>query len=272
MPATGIGKQATGEPKNSLRAPPCLPASVVQNPTQLQSFVPLFVFPSSWQAITRVHDQKMKAYRTVISFQCSILPPLSACNILSNAIICFYIYILHLLLMKTIFFVALSVIFASLSSFAQSDTTIRYYGKNGKETNKDSAVSYVKFFKQANMWHGMEYYMKRGILKSEGDYNEMNLGTAVGTVSNYKEDGKLDYESEYSDGKILNKTYYYNSGKKKSYTAYSDKGVPMQKGWDENGKELKDFVIEREARFKGGEEGWKKYLEKNLSRPGTSSR
>jgi hypothetical protein len=167
--------------------------------------------------------------------------------------------------MKTNFFVALLTVFACLSSFAQSDTTIRYYGKNGRETNKDSAVSYVKFFKQANMWHGVEYYMKRASMKSEGVYNEMNLGRAVGTVSNYKEDGKLDYESEYADGKILNKTYYYNSGKKKSYTAYSDKGVPMQKGWDENGKELKDFVIERAARFKGGEEGWKKYLEKNLN-------
>ncbi len=38
-----------------------------------------------------------------------------------------------------------------------------------------------------------------------------------------------------------------------------------QKGWDETGKEIRGFVVEREARFKGGAESWKKFLEKNLN-------
>lgn len=160
---------------------------------------------------------------------------------------------------------ALLAAFVNVPSFSQSDTTIKYYGKNGKETTKDSAVSYVKFFRQANLWHGMEYYTKRNILKSEGDYNEANLETAVGSVNNYKEDGKLDYTTEYVDGKLIDKTYFYKSGNKKSWMSYTDKGVQLTKGWDEAGKEIKNYVVERQAQFKGGMDGWKKYLEKNLN-------
>ena len=155
--------------------------------------------------------------------------------------------------------------FCRVPSFAQSDTTIRYYGKNGKETTKDSAVSYVKFLRQAGLWHGMEYDAKRNVLKSEGDYNEANLQTAVGSVNNYNEDGKLDYTIDYADGKPLNKTYFHKSGDRKSYTVYGDKGIELQIGWDENGKEIKNFVVERQAQFKGGDDGWQKYLKKNLN-------
>jgi antitoxin component YwqK of YwqJK toxin-antitoxin module len=167
--------------------------------------------------------------------------------------------------MKRIFLFAFLWAVASVPSFSQSDTTIKYYGKNGKETTKDSAASYVKFFRQANLWHGMEYYTKKPVLKSEGDYNETNLQTAVGSVNHYKEDGKLDYTIEYADGKPLTKTYFYNSGNKKSYTTFSDNGIQLQKGWDDAGKEIKNFIVERQAQFKGGDEGWKKYLEKNLN-------
>jgi antitoxin component YwqK of YwqJK toxin-antitoxin module len=167
--------------------------------------------------------------------------------------------------MKRISLFTLIAAFGYFPSFSQSDTTIKYYGKNGKETTRDSALSYVKFFRQANLWHGIEYDTKRNILKSEGDYNETNFQTANGSVNNYKEDGQLDYTVEYADGKPLNKTYFHKSGDKKSYTVYSDKGIQLQKGWDEAGKEIKNFVVEREAEFKGGNEGWKKYLEKNLN-------
>ncbi len=167
--------------------------------------------------------------------------------------------------MIKIFLFAFVAAIAWVPSFSQSDTTTRFYDKNGKETTKDSAISHVKFFRQASLWHGMEYDTKRNVLKSEGDYNETNLATAVGSVDHYKEDGKLDFTIDYADGKPLSKTYFHKSGDKKSYTVYSDKGIETQKGWDENGKEIKNFVVEKEAQFKGGDEGWKKYLQKNLN-------
>src|SRR3982750_1644357 len=114
--------------------------------------------------------------------------------------------------MKKIFLLAIFAALASVPSFSQTDTLLKYYGKDGKEIVKDSAVSFVKFFKRSNLWHGMEYDLKKNILKSEGDYNEANLATGVGGVNHFNEDGKLNYTMEYADGKPIERTYYYKSG------------------------------------------------------------
>ena len=167
--------------------------------------------------------------------------------------------------MKRIFFLAIVAAFAWIPSFSQADTTIKYYNKDGKEVVKDSAVSYVKFFRQANLWHGMEYDIKKNTLRSEGDYNEANLATGVGSVNHFKDDGTLDYTMEYTDGKLVERTYFYKSGNKKSYTMYGENGRQISRAWDDNGKEIKNFITQRDAQFKGGEDGWKKYLDKNLN-------
>ena len=167
--------------------------------------------------------------------------------------------------MKKIFLLAIVAAFAWVPSFSQSDTLVKYYSKDGKEVAKDSAASFVKFFKQSGMWHGMEYDLKKNLLKSEGDYNEANLATGVGGVNYFKEDGTLYYTIEYADGKPVERTYFYKSGNKMSYTMYGENGKQISKAWDDNGKELKNFVMQRDAQFKGGEDGWKKYLDKNLN-------
>jgi hypothetical protein len=167
--------------------------------------------------------------------------------------------------MKKIFVLAIVAAFGWVPSFSQNDTTVKYYSKDGREVAKDSAVSFVKFFKQSGMWHGVEYDLKKNFLKSEGNYNEANLATAVGGVDHFNEDGKLDHTIEYSDGKPVESTYFYKSGNKKAYTMYGENGKQISKAWDDKGKEIKDFVATRDAQFKGGEDGWKKYLDKNLN-------
>jgi hypothetical protein len=149
--------------------------------------------------------------------------------------------------------------------FAQTDTSIVYLAKDAHETSKDSAYSLIKFYKQNNMWHGKEYYLKKGGLKSEGDYGDKSAKTPIGDFKNYTETGKLDFTASYNNGKPNEVTYYYKSGSKKSWAAFDDKGIKQQKGWDEAGKEIKNFIVMREATFKGGMEGWRKYLEKNLN-------
>jgi len=148
---------------------------------------------------------------------------------------------------------------------AQQDSTIIYLNKEGKETIKDRAIIYGVFNKRDNLWHGKAYYVKNQTLQSEGDYREMNFKTPVGAFNNYKENGTLDNTSIYNDDKITEKTYYYKNGSKKSQIVYSNDGIMEQKGWDENGKEISGYIVEREARFKGGAKGWQKYLEKNLN-------
>jgi antitoxin component YwqK of YwqJK toxin-antitoxin module len=147
---------------------------------------------------------------------------------------------------------------------AQSDTTIIYVSKEGQLTSKDSAYSFVRFFKQNNLWHGMDYYIKNSLLKSEGNYADKNLNTPVGKFNNYSVTGKLDFTASYNNGKPVEATYYYPSGKKKSIVIFDEKGPKEQKGWDESGKEIKNYVVMSDATFKGGTEKWKKYLEKNV--------
>ncbi|HEX8460692.1 MAG TPA: hypothetical protein VF623_04660 [Segetibacter sp.] len=167
--------------------------------------------------------------------------------------------------MKKIILLAIVAVFATMSSFSQNDTIVKYYGKAGKEAPKDSAISFVKFYRQSGMWHGMEYDIKKNTLKSEGDYSEANTAAAVGGVNYFNPDGKLYYTIEYADGKPIERTYFYKSGNKMSYTMYGENGRQISKAWDDNGKELKNFVMERDPQFKGGEDGWKKYLDKNLN-------
>ncbi len=148
--------------------------------------------------------------------------------------------------------------------FAQTDTSILYYAKDGHETTKDSTYNFIKFYKQNNVWHGKDYYLYNGVLKSEGDYADKSAKTPLGNFNNYNEKGELDYSASYNNGKSTEATYYYKNGAKKSWITRDEKGVSQQKGWDEAGKEIKNFIVTREAQFKGGLIGWRKYLEKNL--------
>ena len=158
-------------------------------------------------------------------------------------------------------------IFTYLCNFcvAQSDTSIAYLAKDGHETSKDSAYTFMKFYRQNAEWHGKEYYSKNSVLKSEGGYADENTKTPTGSFNNYTETGKLDFTALWTNGKLNEATYFYKSGSKKSWVLLDDKGVRLQKGWDESGKEIKDFVVMKDASFKGGLERWKKYLLKNVN-------
>ncbi|HTL07162.1 MAG TPA: hypothetical protein VL307_02855 [Chitinophagaceae bacterium] len=165
--------------------------------------------------------------------------------------------------MKFAFFLAILLI--GNCAIAQSDTTLLYYSNNGAVTVKDSAFAVVKFYKQNGVWHGKDYYMKTNILKSEGDYASNNLDTPLGVFNNYNEAGKLDFTASYDNGKLLERTYYYKSGKKKSWISVDENGPKEQKGWDEDGKEIKNYIVFKAAQFKGGPEAWAKYLAKKTN-------
>jgi len=167
--------------------------------------------------------------------------------------------------MKKPLLFALFFIFLYKSSIAQNDTSYYYFSKDGKEVSSDSALFYLKLYKQDNQWFGREYYKKTNIIKSEGNYSGKDAKTYLGSFKNYNENGILDYIAEYDNGKLISRTNFYKTGNKKSLITYNNGGADQQKGWDETGKEIRKFIVEREARFKGGSEGWKKFLEKHLN-------
>ncbi len=166
--------------------------------------------------------------------------------------------------MRKHLFLLLQAIGLVTGTFAQSDTTYNYYSKSYQPTTADSAFVVLKMYPKNDGWFGSEYYKKNNALKSEGRYFQNDPKTPDGSFKNYKENGTLDYEANWLAGNLSSKTWLYKDGSKKSWISYKDGRVEKQAGWDETGKEIKNFVVEREARFKGGMDGWRKYLEKHL--------
>lgn len=162
-------------------------------------------------------------------------------------------------------FLSLFFIFLYKLSTAQNDTIYYYFSKDAKEISRDSAYSYLQLYKKDNQWFGQEYYKKNNFLRSEGNYSGKDGKTPVGSFKNYKENGSFDNIVEYVNGKLKSKTYFYKNGNKKSWITYNDNGVNQQKGWDETGKEVRNYIVEREARFKGGSDEWRRFLEKHLN-------
>lgn len=165
--------------------------------------------------------------------------------------------------MKLIFLVILTSI--TNFCFAQSDTTYFYFTQTGANTNKDSAHSYIKMYKQNGVWHGVGYYTKNNILQSEGDYDDSSVNIPIGTFNNYKETGALDFKASYIKGKPTEATYFYKNGDKKSFISFDEeRKVKKQKGWDESGKEIKNYIVTQQASFKGGAPAWQKFLQKKV--------
>lgn len=159
---------------------------------------------------------------------------------------------------------SLACMFTLVQAFAQNDTTVKYYTKTLRETTADSAFYYTKYYRSPAGWHGATFYKRTNKLQSMGSYKEPGTDASDGEWKNYKENGILDYTTFYESGKALERTYYYPNGQKRSWIAYNENGY-QQNGWDEKGTSIKGYVVEREARFKGGVQGWIKYLEKNLN-------
>jgi antitoxin component YwqK of YwqJK toxin-antitoxin module len=97
-------------------------------------------------------------------------------------------------------------------------------------------------------------------------YLDRELKKRHGVSKTYFRNGELKDSIEYENSKRKAVWYFYESGKKQSYAYFDELGkITEQIGWDEAGNELKDFVVEREAQFPGGMEGWRRFLERNLN-------
>jgi hypothetical protein len=150
-------------------------------------------------------------------------------------------------------------------SFAQSDTTYVYLNYDGI-TTKDSANRYIKFYKDGDIWYGKEYYANTGVLKSEGYYKELNYLKPVRTFKNYTSKGRLANSVVLNDSsRVLERTFYYRNGNKEAVVKYPKGGAGERVCWDTVGVETSPCEIKSEARFKGGMEGWRKFLERNLN-------
>ena len=167
--------------------------------------------------------------------------------------------------MKKNIWITVVCLLIGCACFAQNDSSIIYINKLGKPTTKDSAYMYEVVKQKGNVWNGKTYFVKTNSVQSDGDYADAECTQPLGTFNNYEEDGTLFSTISYNNGKPTEATMFYKNGKKKCYIAYSNDNMVQQKGWDENGKEIPNYIFQREARFKGGADAWLKYLQKHLN-------
>lgn len=158
----------------------------------------------------------------------------------------------------------LCALFSCTCLLSQTDTVYKYYSEYDGETVKDSASYFIKYYQQQNQWFGKAYDAKSHLLKFEGTYTTPNDTSEIGTFFHYDTSGHLSETAEYFNGKGKEKNYFFPNGNRKSWIVYSENGDIQQKGWDEKGNEIAGYITEREARFRGGVDDWRKYLERNL--------
>lgn len=115
-----------------------------------------------------------------------------------------------------------------------------YLSKAGTITIKDSAYSYIKFVKHSDLWFGKEFYLTTNKLKSEGTYTNKDLSRPIGIINHYREEGWLDFATEYNDAhSLITKTVYFTNGNIKSYTTFKNNRTISIKEWNLAGKAVK---------------------------------
>jgi hypothetical protein len=155
-------------------------------------------------------------------------------------------------------------VLTSFHSYSQNDTLIRYLDKNWQETKKDSAVFRSLMYREGDKFKWKQYSMQEDQLEFEGLYADPDKKKAVGEVNQYM-NGKLYHTKLFdNDGYLISGVFYYPNGSKNSEIIWNGNKVIKEIGWDEQGNEIKGFVVLREAKFKGGPEGWRMYLQENL--------
>ena len=134
----------------------------------------------------------------------------------------------------------------------------------GNSTTRDDAFSYTKSYRKDGTWWGQTFYVKGNVLQSEGSYKENNTKYPIGTFKNYSSKGILLNVSSYNDTSKLTECIYYSpDGQKRAMIYLTPQGYG-QKCWDSAGNESNFCKIETQASFKGGQEGWARYLQQNL--------
>ena len=128
-------------------------------------------------------------------------------------------------------------------------------------STKDTATYISKTFAVGNKWQRKDYWIKGMKLQSEETFLDDSLKVHTDVAKWYTETGVVKELQKYEKDKLAEVYYYYDNGNKKAVLLYNaDQKVISQKGWEENGDEIANYIYEQEAKFPGGAEGWRDYL------------
>lgn len=162
------------------------------------------------------------------------------------------------------YFILLFFLFSS-EAYSQEKFT-RYYDSNWVQTPKEKAYYYVDMVKEDTLYRTTGYYAATNSLQARSYYADTAFYKPRGLLTRYNKNGTLtDSSFHYATGNARYKYHYFDNGKLQAYYIGNEKGEQIEvKGYDENGKEIKDYIFLKEAEFPGGGAAWMRYVSKNI--------
>ncbi|MEP6596475.1 MAG: TonB family protein [Ginsengibacter sp.] len=163
--------------------------------------------------------------------------------------------------------ILLTIILVLFGLHAGCQAVIKYYDDIGREVAADKAVYYAKFVKEGSVYECTTYWKDNNALKGKATYPDTALSSPDGTLVMYDRKGHLEDSIFYSEGKTDFSYHYYPNGQLAvHYHLPYNKKEGVTEAFDENGKKITNFIMSKDAEFKGGEDAWQAYLKKNTSK------
>lgn len=160
-----------------------------------------------------------------------------------------------------------TIIFALFSLYGNSQTVTKYYDDGGHEVPAEKAVYYATFIKDGSVYQCTTYWKDNNAIKGKATYPDTTLSSPDGTLVTYDKKGHLEDSIFYSEGAIdFSYRYYPNGQVAVHYHLPYGKKEGVTETFDETGKKINNFIMSREAEFKGGEEAWLAYIKKNTDK------
>lgn len=166
-----------------------------------------------------------------------------------------------LLLMKNVMIIFF-LLFAA-NSFGQQTIT-KYFSDLGDEVPQGKAKYYAEFTPKGSGYDYIAYWPGTDRIRQKGVRSDTtSRADFIGLSVSYYKNGKMEDSILNEPEGVRFFYHYYKNGKlNASFVKDESTGTETIEGFDESGDKIKDFVFLKEASFKGGPEGWTKYITK----------
>lgn len=153
-----------------------------------------------------------------------------------------------------------------LACISARSQKIYYYDSSWVKTTPDKAFLKVEIT-TSDLVNYKRFYMSTGKLHSEINYKDTAYKYPVGISRSFYKDGQLLDSSFYNDQSQREYSYHYFENGRLRGESHYDPSTKKEnvKGYDSTGKEISGFILEQEAEFNGGNEGWRNHIVKNLN-------
>jgi len=144
----------------------------------------------------------------------------------------------------------ISFLLINLCSSAQTDTVIKFYNHNWKETTQGMASYFTVAFKEDTIWRKLDFYANNDQLKTNSYFKDAKFEHQIGPVSHYNEKGKLTSQGHYLNNKkrgIWKK--WFDDGKLSDSAVYDNDIIIFRRSYHANGQVAEIIEKDKDDKF-----------------------